>query len=212
MWTIAGAVEAASSHPLSRGIKTKCEEEANEATTRVDLVTSEEIAGRGLSATVSIEGERSEVIMGNEALMRERGATYETEELQKRSERDMERWQGEAKSVVLLATRHEKDSTYRILGLFGLHDPPRAEAYDVVAELTRRNVDVWLCTGDNKATALAVAASVGIDADRIVAHAMPEDKRDLVQRLQRGRNGKRAVVAFCGDGTCSNLCFAGRDV
>jgi cation transport ATPase len=178
---------------------------------RVRVVSTEEVAGRGLVGVVEVgQSDRYDVIVGNEALMRDRDADYATSALGHDKAAQLARWQSEAKSVILLAIKplippstHFADlesAGFRIVGLFGLHDPPRAEAYAVIRELARRKIAVYMCTGDNELTALAVARSVGIEPERIVAHAMPEDKRTLVRRLQVGKGSRRAIVAFCGDG------------
>jgi cation transport ATPase len=211
-------VEAASSHPLSVGIRKRCEVEA-QGSRAVDLVTSEEVAGRGLVATVTAAGAPYEVVIGNEALMTDLGAAYASVEIEQRCIASMTSWQSEAKSVILLALRRLdaaasplsalSDDKLTVLALFGLHDPPRDEAAAVVAELRSRGIEVWMCTGDNTATAQAVATRVGINPACIQAHALPEDKRSLVQRLQGV--SKRRVVAFCGDGINDSPALAQAD-
>lgn len=209
IWAIANAVEATSSHPLSMGLRKRCEVEAIQAP-RVEVVSGEEIAGHGLAAIVQVGDERYEVVIGNEELMQDRGANYASTSLRDQHAANVLHWQKAAKSVILLAIRPASStssavpnldaSQYRILALFSLHDPPRAEAFRVVDELTRRKIDVYMCTGDNETTARAVALSVGIDPDHIVAHAVPLGKRRLVQKLQTSCDGHRSIVAFCGDG------------
>lgn len=203
LWSVASVVESASSHPLSVSLRKRCDAEPA-ISTRIELASSEEIPGRGLAAVVKIAGACYEVLVGNEALMKDRGASYEADEAG--SITLITKWQSEAKSIILLAIRaFEMPSrlglskgNLKVVALFGLHDPPRKEAGKVVAELTRQGIAIWMCTGDNTATARAVARSVGIDPEHVVAQALPNDKRALVQRLQG--TSKRCVVTFCGDG------------
>ena len=75
-------------------------------------------------------------------------------------------------------------------------DEPRPTSASAVAELRRLGLQPVLLTGDNEATAPAVAAAVGIDAADVVAEVHPEDKVEVVRRLQ----GEGRVVAMVGDG------------
>ena len=83
-----------------------------------------------------------------------------------------------------------------IAGVITISDPVKAEAADAVARLERDGIEVWLATGDGRATADAVAAQVGIAPDRVLADVRPAEKADVVARLQaEGR-----IVAMVGDG------------
>src|SRR5690606_16749818 len=87
-------------------------------------------------------------------------------------------WDGAARGVVVVADRGKPSSAGASARLRGLGLTP------------------VLLTGDNRATAGAVAAEVGIDPDRVIAEVLPADKVDVVKRLQdEGR-----VVAMVGDG------------
>jgi len=84
----------------------------------------------------------------------------------------------------------------RAAGLLAINDPVKAESAPAVRELTAAGIEVWLVTGDARATAEAVAAQVGIPAHQVVADVLPADKAAIVERLQaRGR-----TVAMVGDG------------
>jgi Cu+-exporting ATPase len=84
----------------------------------------------------------------------------------------------------------------RAAGLIEIADPVKAESSAAVRELTAAGIEVWLVTGDSRATADAIGAQVGIPAHRVVAEVLPADKAAIVERLQsRGR-----TVAMVGDG------------
>jgi len=107
-----------------------------------------------------------------------------------------------------------------LLGLFGLIDPPRAEAIDAVAECRSAGIRVKMITGDHAGTARAIAAQLdlensaeaitGHDLDRmddvalgararevdVYARVSPEHKLRLVKLLQ----AQGAIVAMTGDG------------
>ena len=83
----------------------------------------------------------------------------------------------------------------RLLGAISLADTLRPEAPEVVAALRARGLRVVLLTGDNRATAAAIAAQAGIDPAEVRAEVLPADKAATIAELQRS-----GVVAMVGDG------------
>ena len=182
---------------------------------------SEEVPGRGLEATAQVGSASFEVLVGNQRLLDERGTSYEADSSDKASLL-VEGWGNAGSSVVFVAVRPVSSSTpppqFVLVGLFAVHDPPREEAPIVIAELERQGIAVFLCTGDNAITALAVAKSVGIAPQRVFAGVLPVGKQECIQQLQRGaasdalasrrrwwrffRKGSRSrpKVLFVGDG------------
>jgi P-type Cu+ transporter len=84
----------------------------------------------------------------------------------------------------------------RVAGVVAVADAPRPESRDAVEQLDALGLEVWMLTGDNRATAEAVAAQVGIGPGRVLAEVMPGEKAARVRGLQD--NG--ATVAMVGDG------------
>jgi Cu+-exporting ATPase len=85
-------------------------------------------------------------------------------------------WDGQARAILVVA------------------DTVKPTSPEAVAQLKALGLRPVLLTGDNKETARAVAAQVGIDD--VIAEVLPADKADVVRRLQdEGR-----VVAMVGDG------------
>ncbi len=84
----------------------------------------------------------------------------------------------------------------RLAGLFAVADPIKPSTPEALRELRGEGLRVVLATGDNRTTAAAVAARLGIAAADVVAAAPPAAKRDLVARLQ----AEGHVVAMAGDG------------
>ncbi len=85
-----------------------------------------------------------------------------------------------------------------VCGALTVSDAVKDSAADAVAELHRDGLTTMLVTGDNAATAEAIASAVGIDTgpDHVVADVLPEGKVDVIERLrEQGR-----VVAMVGDG------------
>merc|ERR1712217_309859 len=71
-------------------------------------------------------------------------------------------------------------------------------------------LEVWLCTGDNTATARAVAQQVGIF--HVVAEALPSTKSKCVQNLQSKGGKRKRRICFVGDGINDSLALAQADV
>jgi K+-transporting ATPase ATPase B chain len=94
----------------------------------------------------------------------------------------------------------------RVLGVIELHDIVKAGIGEHCAELRRMGISTIMVTGDNRLTATAIAAEVGVDD--FLAEATPERKRELIRRCQH--EGHR--VAMCGDGTNDAPALAQADV
>jgi len=112
---------------------------------------------------------------------------------------EIERLQVEGKTAVLVAQFIHDVSTdsgaAHILGVIAFADQLRPEAAAVVAELKRLGVQqIVMLTGDNERIAQAIAASVGVDA--YYADLLPEDKLQLIKKLE----AEFGSVAMVGDG------------
>jgi Cd2+/Zn2+-exporting ATPase len=114
-----------------------------------------------------------------------------------------------------LATLEQTGKTAVILfsdegpaALFGLSDPPRPESAAAVADLATLGVETILLTGDNPATAQAIAGRVGID--KAFGNLLPEDKQALVAELQTRRGA--GLVGMLGDGVNDAPALARADI
>ena len=103
-------------------------------------------------------------------------------------ESEAQRLQGAGQTVVHIAHGGQ------LVGLIAIADAPRPTAAAMVAKLRERGVEVAMLTGDNKATADRIAASLGITT--VLADVLPGQKADKVKELQG--QGKR--VGMVGDG------------
>ena len=94
----------------------------------------------------------------------------------------------------------------RTAGLVGVADPIKPTTHEAIEALHREGIKVVMLTGDNRTTAEAVAKSVGID--RIEADVLPDQKAEVITRLQA--SGER--VAMAGDGINDAPALAQADV
>jgi Cd2+/Zn2+-exporting ATPase len=95
------------------------------------------------------------------------------------------------------------------VALFGLSDLPRPESAEAVADLAALGVQTILLTGDNSATARAIAERVGIGEAR--GNLLPEDKQAIVAEL-KARCGAAGLVGMLGDGVNDAPALACADI
>jgi len=112
----------------------------------------------------------------------------------------VERLAAEAKSPIYISADGQ------LLGVAAVADPARAESAMVIAELKRLGLRVAMVTGDQQATAEALAGQLGID--EVMAGVLPDGKAREVQRLQS--QGERVV--FVGDGINDAPALARADI
>ncbi len=173
---LAATVEAGATHPLAEAILRKASEEGIQPEAAEGF---ESITGKGV---VARQGERT-LLLGNAALMQEKGISLE--DVRDKAEALRE----EGKTVVFLAENG------KLAGLLAITDPIKESAADALATLRDRGIThIVMATGDEEATARAVARKVGIE--EVAAAQKPADKAALVRRLKADGH----VVAFAGDG------------
>jgi len=172
---LAAGLEQASEHPLASAIVAG----ARERGLTIPAVASFESAtGQGVVGVV----EGRHVALGTPALL-ERHRVDASALLE---DADARRLGGQ--TVIFAAV----DGV--LAGLLAVSDPVKASTPEAIRLLHGDGLRIVMVTGDNEITARAVAATLGID--EVIAGVLPDQKRDVVQRLQR--EGRR--VAMAGDG------------
>jgi Cu+-exporting ATPase len=84
----------------------------------------------------------------------------------------------------------------RLAGAIAVADTVKPDSAAAIQQLHEQEKQVWMLTGDNPRTALAIAEHVGIPAERVLAGVSPQGKAQQIERLQQ----QGQVVAFVGDG------------
>lgn len=181
---LAQALEIPSEHPVARAIV---------AGTQLDGVQAPQIseftnhAGRGVSAMVAhAAGQATYAVVGKATWLSQQGVSLEQAEAQVRALEDT------GATVVLVASGSRDSLTLR--AALAVRDEPKPTTAKAISELKAMGLRPILLTGDNERAAKFIAAQVGIDD--VIAQVLPEDKRDVVARLQ----GEGANVAMVGDG------------
>lgn len=174
MRLVAG-IEQGSEHPLAQAIVESAQERGLNLPAVTEFLA---LAGRGAQGLV--EGHR--VLVGNEHLMNEQKVAIAD-------------WVERAQALAAAA----KTPMYvavdgQFAGVVAVADPIKEDSAAAIKRLQQLGVRVVMLTGDNRATAAAVAAQVGIE--EFLAEVKPETKAEKVAALQR----EGEVVGMSGDG------------
>ncbi|MGI5441268.1 heavy metal translocating P-type ATPase [Streptomyces shenzhenensis] len=187
---LAGALEHASEHPVARAVATAAADRTGPLPAPEDFAN---VPGRGVQGVVDGHA----VLVGREQLLADWAMALP--EGLRRAKAAAEAagrtavvvaWDGEARAVLEVADAVKDTSPEAIRRLRGLGLTP------------------ILLTGDNRAVAEAVAAEVGIEPEHVIAEVLPQDKVDVVKRLQ----GEGRSVAMVGDGVNDAAALAQADL
>ncbi|MFE0577979.1 heavy metal translocating P-type ATPase [Streptomyces sp. NPDC058874] len=185
---LAGALEHASEHPIARAVATAAADRAGALPVPEGF---ENIAGLGVQGVVDGHA----VLVGRERLLADWSITLPEGLAQAKAAAEAEggtavlvAWDGAARGVLIVA------------------DAVKETSAEAVARLRELGLTPVLLTGDNRAAAETVAREVGID--EVIAEVLPQDKVDVVRRLQaEGR-----TVAMVGDGVNDAAALAQADL
>jgi Cu+-exporting ATPase len=181
------SLERSSEHPLAAAIVASAKEHGAEIK---DVTDFRSVTGKGVTGTI---GGR-EVAVGNAKLLKDIGVTGA--DLETRAD-ELRR---EGATAMFVAVNG------RPAGIIAVADPIKATTPAALASLRADGVRIVMLTGDNRTTAQAVAAKLGITD--IEAEVLPEQKNAIVRRLRsEGR-----VVAMAGDGVNDAPALAEADV
>jgi Cu+-exporting ATPase len=184
---LSASVEISSEHPLAGAIVASARERG---VTLQEATDFRSMTGQGVSARVGA----FHVAIGNAKLMAH--ASRSTEALERRADT----FRAEGATVIYVAVDGHP------AGLLAVADPIKSTTPAALETLRNSGVRILMLTGDNRKTAQAVAARLGIS--EIEADVLPEEKNSVVRRLRsEGR-----VVAMAGDGVNDAPALAEADV
>ena len=185
---LAASIESPSEHPLARAVV----DAAKESNIELFPVTNFESITAG-GVTGSVDGKV--VRIGKSSFLSEHGIAI-AGDWEQRAEALREK----AKTVVWVGVGTE------LAGILAIADPIKESSAAAIRTLHEMGLKIIMCTGDNRATAEAVARELGID--EVHAEVMPQDKIELIRKLKQ----QGAVVAMAGDGINDAPALAAADV
>jgi Cu2+-exporting ATPase len=180
------SIEKQSEHPLAEAVVKQLE---GGATTTLSLFDS--ITGKGAKANHNGET----YFVGNKKLLAENNIAI-AEQLQKQADE----WGKQSKTVIWFANSEQA------LSVIAISDKIKQTSVQAIKEMQELGIELYMLTGDNEATAKAIAEQTGIK--HYTAEVLPQHKADFVKKLQQ--QGK--VVAMVGDGINDSTALATADV
>ncbi len=182
---LAAALASHSGHPISQAI-------ARLSSDGPPLTNWQEVRGAGVQANVEPQHSSTPALhrppvparLGSVRWLQEAGVDLAP------GQAFIAEWASQGATVVGLALGQS------LLGVFAVKDAVKAGVREVVQQLERQGLEIYLVTGDNELTAGSIAKQAGIKPENVFAQVRPEQKAEFVKKLQQ--QGQR--VAFVGDG------------
>ena len=172
--TIVASVEKKSEHPLSQAIIDSINLEFDED----KVETFKNYPGMGITAVY----DNLNVLIGNERLMHE--FSIKTDAVKEKYSKVV----NSAKTIIYVSIDQE------IKGLLVIEDPIKDDSIEAIKKLKGMGIKLSLATGDNKASAEAIAKIVGID--EVYYEVLPKDKSDIIKKYKSSNE----IIAMVGDG------------
>jgi len=184
---LVASLESSSEHPLAEAIT----QYAKKQNVTLSKVTDfDAITGKGVSGTVNGQT----LLFGNKALMDKYEIAVDNVTEQAHT------FANDAKTPMYFACNNQ------LMALIAVADPLKEDSVQAIKRLQNEDIHLVMLTGDNKATAHAVAKKVGIDD--FIAEVLPEDKvNEVTKRQQQGE-----IVGMTGDGINDAPALAKADV
>jgi Zn2+/Cd2+-exporting ATPase len=174
---VAAALESLSEHPIGEAIVQAARQQN---LTWAEAANGQAQAGQGITGEIN----HQTAVVGKAAFVQSQAKGASPTLIQQ-----SQQWEAEGKTVVWVAYGGE------VLGIIAVADTVRPTATRAIAQLKRLGVEqIVMLTGDNARTAQSIAQQIGVD--QVHAELLPEDKVDVIRRLQQ----QYQTVAMVGDG------------
>lgn len=180
------SLEKQSEHPLAEAVV-----KYFETVQPISLSSFESITGKGVKATYHNET----YFAGNRNLLAENNIITCAE-----LEQQAEEWSNQSKTVIWFADKK------KAISVVAISDKVKETSVEAIKKLQDMSIEVYMLTGDNEATAQAIAYQTGIK--HYQAEMQPQHKADFIKELQH----QRKTVAMVGDGINDSTALATADV
>jgi Cu2+-exporting ATPase len=180
------SIEKQSEHPLADAVVNFITD-----TSTISLTNFDSITGKGAKA----DYQNQTYFVGNKKLLIENNIAIDNRLSTRAAD-----WSKQSKTVIWFA------DSEKALSVLAISDKIKANSALAIKEMQDMGIDLYMLTGDNEATAKAIAEQTGIGHYK--AEVLPQDKADFVKELQR--QGK--TVAMVGDGINDSTALATADV
>jgi Cu+-exporting ATPase len=195
---LAASAEIGSEHPLGKAIVAAARDRGF---TLTEPARFHAMSGLGIRALV----EDHRMLVGNLHLMRNESIDILS------LEEAIASFQSSGMTIMAIALGAlDEQFPMRVAGFIALADTVKPGSHEAINELKHLGMKVVMITGDNKATAAAIADQVGIK--EVIAGVLPSGKADVIRNLQGSSLGKVAVTAMVGDGINDAPALATADV
>ncbi|MEV7606030.1 heavy metal translocating P-type ATPase [Paenarthrobacter sp. NPDC089322] len=195
--TLAGAVEAASEHPIAHAIAAAARDGRPDGGTLPSVDGFSSAPGGGVRGTVELDGTARTVVVGRSGWLEENAIALED------GHRDALASQENGGATAIWVAVDGQPA-----GIVSLSDTIKPGSAAAIQRLKDLGLRPMLLTGDNAAVAAQVAAAVGISPGDVFAGVLPEGKVDAVRKLQ----ASGATVAMAGDGVNDAAALAQSDL
>ena len=183
----AAGLDRTSEHPLARAVVAGAESRGVRPATVINFAS---VTGQGVRG----ESDGHGLALGNAALMNSQGVSADA------IAKEVEHLRTQGRTVIFLSVDR------KLAGAIAVGDPVKETTPAALRALKEDSLKLVMLTGDNAATARAVAADLPID--EVIAEVQPKDKAEVIGRLQL----QGARVAMAGDGINDAPALAKADV